>query len=124
MLGCRGSAFGAAHQTEAGGLGIGRFDRFVEICIILCIDAIHTRQGLRKMLRGKNLGTDPTNLLSRDEALKLLTPLAEDWLLPSVQIGIERMAEWPPKLRLPLGKRAMAAMLNDYIVEDAKKHID
>lgn len=76
------------------------------------------------MLRGKNLGTDPTNLLSRDEALKLLTPLAEDWLLPSVQIGIERMAEWPPKLRLPLGKRAMAAMLNDYIVEDAKKHID
>lgn len=76
------------------------------------------------MRNNRNLRRDPAGLLTRDEAKELLSPLAEDWLMPSLQFGLDRMAELPPNLRVPLGKRELAAMLNCYVVDDAKKHVD
>jgi hypothetical protein len=61
-------------------------------------------------------------MLSRERAFDLVMPFEDDFVA-AVQVGIDSMATLSPAQRLPLSKRTLANMLNDYIVTDATQRL-
>lgn len=71
----------------------------------------------------KNLRRDPQNILTRDEALKLLGPHFADCFIPAIQAGLNKYAGLSADQRADMTARTKANILNDYVGADLERRI-